>query len=97
MNQYLSITLGMIAAGVVCWMFSEPVSTRIRNSRVWFLGWLGYLFMVSLAARLLSPLFDRIPLSDDQVIPILFGVVVIVLLVVFILEYSRLRRHRKGN
>lgn len=80
MNSVFSFGIGVIVLAGALWMLKPSVSTRIRNSRFWVVGWLGYLFALSIAAKLMFPLYASANVDDDKAIPVLFGVMVVLLI-----------------
>lgn len=92
MNNLVSFIVGIPVLGIALWMLSPSVSARIRRSRYWFFGWLAYLFLLSLGARLMIPLSDQADISDDVAVPVLLGTVMLVLLTMYLWTTWKLRR-----
>lgn len=92
MNNLVSFIVGIPALGIALWMLSPSVSTRIRRSRYWFLGWLAYLFLLSLGTRLMIPLWDQAGINDDVAVPVLLGTVMVVVLTMYLWRIWTFRR-----
>lgn len=92
MNPTFSLGLGVIALAVYFWMLGDRVSKRIRNSRYWFIGWIGALLILSMAAKLLMPVLNGLPIDDDIAVPVLFVTVFFVTSVMFLVKMYQLRR-----
>ncbi|BDD79787.1 hypothetical protein [Burkholderia phage FLC9] len=100
-NIWVLFVIGLAFMGVYCWMLTDRVSTRIRNSKAWFLGWLGGLFILSTGAKLMMPVLDMLlsktGMHDEDIIPYLFGLMMIVVLASIAIQLYKFRRIRKAN
>lgn len=100
-NQYLLFVVGLMLVVVYCWMLTERVSSRIRNSKVWYLGWLGGLLLLSQGIKLMSPvinmLLDGRGVNDEQVVPYLLVGSILLCAIVYAFQMYRFRRLRKVN
>lgn len=87
MNTLISGIAGVALFAGALWMLTDKVSTRIRNSSYWPLGWLAFMFALSAAGRLLMPLVSKFDIKDEQAVPLLLGA----LFAVFVVSYGRMR------
>lgn len=97
MSPVLSFGLGVILLGCALWMLSDRISTRIRNSRYWFVGWLGYLLVLSFAAKLMLPLYAQAGIDDERAIPVLFVVVIAVTALALFWNLYRFKKPTRKN
>lgn len=98
LHPVFSFGLGVVLLGCALWMLSDRISTRIRKSRYWVVGWLGYLMTLSLAAKLMLPLYAQAGIDDEHAVPVLFVVVIVVTaLALFWNLYQFKKPTRKNN
>jgi drug/metabolite transporter (DMT)-like permease len=83
---------GVLCLGIYCWMLTHKVSSRIRNSRYWPIGWLGALLILSMGGKLLIPFFDYLPIDDEVAVPLLFGTMVFLIIIAFSWQMYKLKR-----
>jgi hypothetical protein len=90
----------VIGAGIlvgVLSMLREKTARRIRNSRYWFVGWLGYLLGLSFAANLMMPVLNHFPIDDDIAVPLIAFSAMLIATAMLCVQMYRLRRQiRKG-
>lgn len=100
LNQNVAFVLGLILVSVYCWMLTDRVSKRIRNSKVWVVGWLGGLMILSMGAKLMMPVLNQIldgtGLDDETLVPTLLFGVLLVTGIVLCVQLYKLRLLRKG-
>lgn len=99
-NIWVLFVIGLGFMGVYCWMLTDRISTRIRTSKLWALGWLGGLFILSTGAKLMMPVLDMLlsktGAQDEDMIPWLFGLMIVLCVAVVAFQLYKLRRLRKG-
>lgn len=97
MKDAIYFVFGVIVLIGVLSMLREETARRIRSSRYWIIGWLGYLLGLSFAFNLMTPVLNRLPIDDDVAIPIIGGSVFLVVTVLFFVNVYRLRRFRRSE
>jgi hypothetical protein len=95
MKDAVSFVLGAVILVGVLSMLREDTAKRIRNSNFWVVGWLGYLLGLAVAARLMMPEFDRLPIDDEVAVPLLMASVFLITTVLLISKMRRLRPQRR--
>lgn len=91
--------MGILCLCCMAYLFREKVASRIRNSRLWFLGWAGYMFSLVSAFHFLAPLYQGPQPSEETVMGIFFTVALLILAGCFgwvIFLTSRWRKQAKG-
>lgn len=97
MKEIVCFVIGLVVLLGVLSMLREETSRRIRNSRYWFVGWLGYLLGLSFAAKLMMPVLNPLlaGINDDIAVPAIMGGAIFVTTVMFIVNMYRLRRQTR--
>ena len=92
MHPIVSFGIGVVILGFALSMLREKTSANIRKSRYWPIACLGYIFGISTAGKLMIPLYAEANIDDEKAVPILFGTMVTVVIVMYAVTLYRLRR-----
>lgn len=92
MNAIISFILGIPVVVAIAYMFSNEVSTRIRNSQYWFVGWMTYMFLIVLAFRLMVPLYEQAGFNDGYVTIGVFLVAALMVLLLYVRVIYKVRK-----
>jgi uncharacterized membrane protein YhaH (DUF805 family) len=85
--------IGALLVGVYFWALTERVSSRIRNSQYWFVGWFAMLMVLATGFQLMTPVLNGLPIDDDIAVPLIFGVLLLVTFSMYFIQRRRLRRN----
>jgi uncharacterized membrane protein YhaH (DUF805 family) len=96
LHPTLSFVCGIPFIALYCWMLTDRISSRIRRSRYWPVGWLGALMILSTGGKLMLPVLNGLPIDDNVAVPVLFGLVMLAILVLSVNNIYQLRKLRQG-
>jgi hypothetical protein len=96
LHPHVNFACGVPLLALYCWMLTERVSSRIRNSSYWFFGWLGALLILSTGGRLVLPVFnmllDGTGMKDEQIVPWMLTAMILVIAVMYARILYKLHR-----
>jgi len=96
MNNVVSFFLGVVVFIAAFSMLRDKTASRIRNSRFWLVGALGYIFLLSIGAKLVFPLYAEANIDDEKAVPFLFGGMVLLVLGTWCHAMYKLRKQMRG-
>jgi hypothetical protein len=95
-NPSVLFVIGALVVGVYFWALTERVSSRIRNSQYWFVGWFAMLMVLATGFQLMTPVLNGLPIDDDIAVPTLFIVLVVITFTMGFIQLYRLRKAARG-
>lgn len=97
-NIYAMFAVGSVFMGFYFWMLANY--QRILASNFKHVAWIGGLLILTTGAKLMMPvlslILDGAGIHDEEIIPWMFGVMIVLCVTVIAFQLYKLRRLRKG-